>query len=838
MPRLKWRLGGLSVLALLGCLVWTAVYLGTAGAAADAAVVVQPASAAKGTPFRVYASGLPMGVDVQTRIRRPNNTVTVPQVYRTDASGTVAFAYLSQADDPTGLYTVEVEYGPTLLTANFTLGPASRPSLVVFPTVGSNATAFRFTGAGFAPAQSVNLTLERSDGLTQTLASTATASGGLTVALPAGGMPLGPYTLTASVSGQAVARSQFRIEPLPAMCRDLLANPSFEEKPDFLGWDTTGEPLITDLDAVGGHYMAFLGGEDNLHDVVAQGVTIPADTQFAELSYWRARVPQDNPGADQMQVLLTDAGGRTLTTVETVGAASLAGFWERRVVPVAYPGQTVRLTYDATTDARNSTAWGVDETALVVCRQTPPLDVGPQEATIRPVPSRRELPVGATVTVDVWVENVADLFGADVTLRFDPTLLRPRSNQVRLGGLLNDPGVVVTRNQVDAGQGTAHLVLTRISPLLPVSGSGVLFSLEFDALALGDSPLALTSAQASAPGGVPIPLALAAANVRVARAPAGVGGRVHLGGRLSFSGVTVHVTGFATGTATTNSRGDFRLDGLTPGLATVTVRKPGWLCATRDVTLASGRVEPLPVVELVAGDVNGDDEINIFDLVRVAFHYDEPASADPVADLNGSGTIDLGDLVLVATNYGKACPQSWTAPAAKRALSRVSAQPKVTLQSGSVARDGTATVEVWAEGLEATRGLDLNLAVEKGAALVEPTGFKLDDSLRDAFVVRNTVEGGTARLVVVLVGTRPALTGNVHLASLQVRGNPSAVRVARLISETDMVAPKVADGGNDAKARLARLWDNVRRMPLTPPETSGWRRPLIGHALDLSPAPR
>ena len=51
-----------------------------------------------------------------------------------------------------------------------------------------------------------------------------------------------------------------------------------------------------------------------------------------------------------------------------------------------------------------------------------------------------------------------------------------------------------------------------------------------------------------------------------------------------------------------------------------------------------------------AGDVNGDETINIFDLVRVAFHYDDPASADPVADLNGSGAIDLGDLVLVAAN--------------------------------------------------------------------------------------------------------------------------------------------------------------------------------------------
>ncbi|MCW5852180.1 MAG: carboxypeptidase regulatory-like domain-containing protein [Anaerolineae bacterium] len=826
MPRLSWRLGGLSVLALLGCLVWVGVYLGTARAA-EVAIVVQPASAPKGTPFRVYATGLPPATEVQTRIRRPNNTTTTSQVYRSDAGGVVAFAYLSQAEDSTGLYTAEVEYGPSLLTASFTVGAASRPGLTVFPTVGSNATTFRFIGAGFAPAQRVDLILERSDGLTQTLASTASAAGGVAVALPAGGMPLGPYALTAQVAGQAVARGQFRLEPLPSMCRDLLANPSFEDKPDFLGWDTAGDPLVTDLDAIGGRYMAFLGGADNLHDVIAQGVTIPTDTQFAELSYWRARVPQANPGADQMQVLWTDASGRTLTTIETVGATSLAGFWERRVVPVAYPGQTVRLTYDATTDARNSTAWGVDETALVVCQQAPPLDVGPRDATMRPVPSRREVAPGAVVTVDVWVENVIDLFGADVTLHFDPTLLRPRSSQVRVGGLLNDPGVVVTRNQVGAAQGTAHLVITRVAPLLPISGSGVLFSLEFDALALGDSALTLTPALASAPGGVPIPLALAGASVRVARAPASVGGQVHLGGRLSSSGVTVQVSGLSAGTTTTNSRGDFRVDGLTPGPATVTVRKAGWLCATRDMTLASGRVEPLPLVELVAGDVNGDDTINIFDLVRVAFHYDEPASADPVADLNGSGAIDLGDLVLVAANYGKSCPQPWTASAAKRALRLTVAQPKLTLQRGAVAADGTVTLDVWAEGLNTAVGLDLSLAVGKGATLVEEAGFKLDGSLPDLFVVRNTVAGGTARLVFVLVGTRTPLTGKVHLASLKVKGDPAAVRVARLVTETGPAA-KAVDDVRAAKERRARLWDSLQRLPPSEPETPGWRRPLVG----------
>lgn len=53
------------------------------------------------------------------------------------------------------------------------------------------------------------------------------------------------------------------------------------------------------------------------------------------------------------------------------------------------------------------------------------------------------------------------------------------------------------------------------------------------------------------------------------------------------------------------------------------------------------------------GDVNGDGQVNIFDLAYVASRFNSSA---PTADLNGDGRVDIFDLAIVANNYGQAEP--------------------------------------------------------------------------------------------------------------------------------------------------------------------------------------
>ncbi|MFH1510261.1 MAG: right-handed parallel beta-helix repeat-containing protein [Candidatus Woesearchaeota archaeon] len=55
----------------------------------------------------------------------------------------------------------------------------------------------------------------------------------------------------------------------------------------------------------------------------------------------------------------------------------------------------------------------------------------------------------------------------------------------------------------------------------------------------------------------------------------------------------------------------------------------------------------------IAGDLNCDKKVDIFDLVLVAQNYGKDSGFDTRADANGDGRVDIFDLVIVAQNYGK-----------------------------------------------------------------------------------------------------------------------------------------------------------------------------------------
>ena len=97
------------------------------------------------------------------------------------------------------------------------------------------------------------------------------------------------------------------------------------------------------------------------------------------------------------------------------------------------------------------------------------------------------------------------------------------------------------------------------------------------------------------------------------------------------------------------------------------------IIALPDLILSDSFDAPLPVTiremvitnlvplidEDLPTDVNGDGEVNILDLVRVASYFGEPVSDEnAAADVNGDGKINILDLVRVAQDFGK----STTAP--------------------------------------------------------------------------------------------------------------------------------------------------------------------------------
>jgi hypothetical protein len=88
---------------------------------------------------------------------------------------------------------------------------------------------------------------------------------------------------------------------------------------------------------------------------------------------------------------------------------------------------------------------------------------------------------------------------------------------------------------------------------------------------------------------------------------------------------------------------------LTGGNATcLQVVRRGYLIGQKSAPQGNVGTLTLP-----AGDVTGDDTIDIFDVTFIASRY---GSNDPLADVTGDGAIDIFDLTLVANNLGLSGP--------------------------------------------------------------------------------------------------------------------------------------------------------------------------------------
>jgi hypothetical protein len=134
----------------------------------------------------------------------------------------------------------------------------------------------------------------------------------------------------------------------------------------------------------------------------------------------------------------------------------------------------------------------------------------------------------------------------------------------------------------------------------------------------------------------------------------GIAGRIQTQNfRNDYSGTTVQVStqpcaSFSVSNSTTTTAdGSFSFSG---GQTYQCLRasRTGYL---------TGQVSSPPTTfgtrQLLAGDVNGDNKVDILDLALVANKY---LKADPVADYNQTGTVDLADIALIALNFGRTGP--------------------------------------------------------------------------------------------------------------------------------------------------------------------------------------
>jgi hypothetical protein len=94
-----------------------------------------------------------------------------------------------------------------------------------------------------------------------------------------------------------------------------------------------------------------------------------------------------------------------------------------------------------------------------------------------------------------------------------------------------------------------------------------------------------------------------------------------------------------------------------PGSYTLLATASGYLSQQGSVTLMAGETIVKPNVNLLAGDVDGNQVIDQFDALTIGMNY--TASTPAAADLNNDGAIDFLDLERLAENYRKTGPTTW-----------------------------------------------------------------------------------------------------------------------------------------------------------------------------------
>ncbi|MFQ3609941.1 MAG: S8 family serine peptidase [Fimbriimonadales bacterium] len=142
-----------------------------------------------------------------------------------------------------------------------------------------------------------------------------------------------------------------------------------------------------------------------------------------------------------------------------------------------------------------------------------------------------------------------------------------------------------------------------------------------------------------------------------------VAGRIIVAGYAgTYTGKPIEVqvlsgsTTLATVNTTANATGQFSTEVfLNPsqlGYRTLRVRASGTLY--KRVTNARMRYPGVSglTLNLVPGDVNGDNVIDDADLLEVLFRFGQTGTSHP-ADLDGNGTVDDADLLLVLFNFGQ-----------------------------------------------------------------------------------------------------------------------------------------------------------------------------------------
>ena len=337
-----------------------------------------------------------------------------------------------------------------------------------------------------------------------------------------------------------------------------------------------------------------------------------------------------------------------------------------------------------------------------------------EEATvIRTIPETAELGpervVGQTFAVAVVVENVADLAGLDIQFSWNTTYFEYVNHTLTATvesfpspvspspypGILHDPPLLL-KDEVNAtagtywaafatlggpsfnGSGTAFVMTFRIACQPLVGEEDVNLSLHFISTVLARSyggsiphdvfdgtviihagavrDIGIVNVTTSKAGCLPLETVGQGYNMTIYTTVENQGDFTETFNITAYANTTTIWKQLVTLNPGDNQTLAFTWDtiGFAYGKYTINV--------TADVVLGETDITdntmtyPRYTLVTIPGDIDGDRDVNIFDIVRMAGIYgttEEDPQYDPNCDIDGDGDIDIYDIVAAAANYSK-----------------------------------------------------------------------------------------------------------------------------------------------------------------------------------------
>lgn len=161
--------------------------------------------------------------------------------------------------------------------------------------------------------------------------------------------------------------------------------------------------------------------------------------------------------------------------------------------------------------------------ALTLVLALVPLTAWAQGTIVSISPATATVDVNQTVSVDIKVDTVTNLYGVDVRLTFDTTKLEAQDGDgnsangisVAPGAFLNAAQGFLAQNEISNTTGQVKYVFALMAPAPAVSGSGVVARITFKAKAAGAAAITLNSVTLSNDQAQPIAATLMNGSITV-----------------------------------------------------------------------------------------------------------------------------------------------------------------------------------------------------------------------------------------------------------------------------------------------------------------------------------